>query len=83
MHDLSAHVKFPDARFQSPLLIMSKIVAKILFFLPKNGKNALTFFFSNSDNDWKFWYGHFRNKARLATMFVITPHAQREQGKVI
>ena len=29
MHDLSAHVKFHEACFQSPQLIISKIVAKI------------------------------------------------------
>ena len=71
-HDQSARMKFPDARFKSPLLIMLKLVAKIQFvYQNMEKKNALNyFFFSNSDNDWKFWWGHFRNKTRLDTVFV-------------
>ena len=44
MHDLSARAKFPDARFQSLLLIMSKIVAEIqlLFFQKMERKKLQT-----------------------------------------
>ena len=40
MYDLSASAKFPDARLQSPLLILSKIVAEILFVYLKNEKKT-------------------------------------------
>ena len=44
MHNLSAHAKFPNARFQSLLLIMSKIVAEIQFVYRKMGFSELIFF---------------------------------------
>ena len=52
MHDLSTRAKFPDACFQSPLLIMSKIVAVIQFVYRKIGGKCseLNFFY----NDWSF-----------------------------
>ena len=50
MRDLSARAKFPVGRFQSPLLIMSIIVAKIQLVCQKiggggGGGNSLNFFF--------------------------------------
>ena len=58
MRDLSTRAKFPVGRFQSPLLIMSKIVAKIQLVCQKivggeggGGGNSLNFFLLlNSDN---------------------------------
>ena len=64
-NNLSTHAKFHDARFQSPLLIMSKIFAEIPFV----GKKTVIFLF-NAANNWKFWWGHFRNKTRLATNYL-------------
>ena len=62
MHDLSARAKFNNAHFQSPILIMSKIVAEISLLTEKWKKcSELIFFFFNSDDDRKFWWGHFRN----------------------
>ena len=46
MHDLSARAKFPDARFQSLLLIMLKIVAEIQFVYRKMEKKSELIFFS-------------------------------------
>ena len=48
MYEISAHSKFPGARFQLLLLIMSKIVAEIQFVYQKMDSEL------NSDNDWKF-----------------------------
>ena len=44
MQNLSAHVNFPDAHYQLPLLIMSKIVAEIQFVYKNCKKYALYFF---------------------------------------
>ena len=40
MYNLSARVKFPNARFQSLLLIMSKIVASYSLFTKKMDSRA-------------------------------------------
>ena len=55
IYDLSARAKFPGTCFQSPLLIMSKIVAEIQFvyWKMKNNFSELVFFvFFTSDNNW-------------------------------
>ena len=46
MHNLSAHVNFPDAHYQLPLLIMFKTDAEIQFDAYEKCKTyALNFFF--------------------------------------
>ena len=73
MHNLSTRVKFPNARFQ-PLL------SDTVCYRKKGrgggggggggGEFSELIFFFTSDNNWKFWWRHFRNKARLATMYI-------------
>ena len=69
MRDLSARAKFPFGRFQSPLLIMSKIVAKIQLVCQKigGGGEFSELFFSFQFRQWlKVLEATFRNKTRLA-----------------
>ena len=70
MHDLSSH-KVPRCTFPIAAIDNVENICQDTVCLPKNRKGALKLFFSNSDSDWKFWWGHFRKKTRLATMFVI------------
>ena len=44
MNDLLAHMKFHDARFPSPLLIMSRIVAEIQFVFTEKWKKCSELF---------------------------------------
>ena len=67
MQDLSARAKFPDARFQLPLLIMLKIVAEIQFAY----QIMETFFFSIQTTIGSFGGNTSGIKTRLATTFVI------------
>ena len=54
-HDLSACTNFPDARFQSMLLMMSKIVANLKLVNRKMKKKILWTHFFISD-ELKIWW---------------------------
>ena len=69
MYDLSTRAKFPGARFQSLLLIMSEIAAEIQLFTKKKWKKKNNFF--SIQIMIGSFRGDFRNKTILSTTFEL------------